>query len=203
MTPPPRTLASTAYTPRTSGKGRSGKDQGATRPATAADTARINEIIAGVGSIVPPVWPLDDFVAVNPFVGLSAARFLDARSLLRDVRTCEMLPSARDFLARFGHGDITMADVADALAQCREEYPELYAGFEPQSLVDALEEAAAASVAVGSNGSGRSAAAPEADRRYHTVSEAIDRLEGSSWSSHIVTEISRLLAGHYDRGQAA
>jgi len=156
---------------------------------------RVTEVIAAVSGIVPPVWPLDDYVAVNPFLGLAHARFLDARELLHDVRDCEMLLPARHLLARFEQGEITASDVAQAVRQCVEEYPEVFVGLESAALVEALAEAAAAEATGESLG--------DAERRYHTVSEALDRLQGSSWSSHIVTEVSRLCAGHYDKGQAA
>ncbi len=172
-------------------------------PSSAADVARppqalvdrVTDVIAAVSGIVPPVWPLEDYVAVNPFLGLAHARFLDGRGLLRDVRDCEMLPSARHLFARFEQGEITASDVERALRQCVEEYPEVYTGVPPQELIDALAEGAAGELA----GTGT----PAAERRYHTVSEAVDRIQGSSWSSHVITEISRLCAAHYDKGQAA
>ena len=160
-----------------------------------ARVERVTDVIAAVSGIVPPVWPLEDYVAVNPFLGLAHARFLDARGLLRDVRDCEMLPLARQLFARFEQGEITASDIEQALRQCVEEYPEVYAGLEPRELIETLAESATAEAA------GESLV--EAERRYHTVSEAIDRLQGSSWSSHVVTEISRLCAAHYDKGQAA
>ena len=163
--------------------------------AAPAQVERVTAVIAGISGIVPPVWPLADYVAVNPFVGLARARFLEARGLLRGVRDCEMLPPARHLLARFEQGHITVADVERALRQCVEEYPEHYAGLDVRTLVADL----AASAAAEATGAGL----PEAERRYHTVSETLDRLQGSSWSSHVVTEISRLCAAHYDKGQAA
>jgi len=193
MTSPSRARAST----NTAAARSRGMLKGAAPVGSPSASGRIADIIADVGNIVPPVWPLEDYVAVNPFLGLSAARFLDARGLLRDVRDCELLPSARHFLGRFGLGEITMADVEEALKQCREEYPELYDELAPQDLVEALQEAAVDFRADGTSPGDAS------ERRYSTVSEAIDRRQGSSWSSHIVNEISRLLAAHYDRGQAA
>jgi len=39
--------------------------------------------------------------------------------------------------------------------------------------------------------------------RFQTVAEAIDQRQQSSWSSHIVNDITRHCAAHYDDGQAA
>jgi uncharacterized protein YbcC (UPF0753/DUF2309 family) len=150
---------------------------------------RVTSAIADIRSLVPPVWPLQDYVAVNPFQGLANLRFLEARSLLRDVRDCETLPPAGRFIDLYVKGDVTSADVEKALRQCREEYPEHYAELSPHDFNQALHDAATRPAG--------------AERRYHTVAEAVDRRLGSSWNSHIVTDISRHCAAHYDRGQAA
>lgn len=159
-------------------------------PATPAELERVSRTIAEVSGVVPPVWPLQDYVAVNPFLGLADQRFLDARQLLRDVRACEMLLPAAHFQEQFDQGELTAGDIEEAAIQCRQEYPDVYGRIEPQQLVGMLARAAAAPVG------------PE-ERRYHTVSEAIDGRRGSSWSSHVVTDISRHCAAHYDQGQAA
>lgn len=158
-------------------------------PPLPAHVDRVTAVIADIRLIVPPVWPLQDYVAVNPFQGLSNLRFLEARSLFRDIRDCEMLQPASFFVSLFVRGDITSSDVEKALRQCREEYPEHYSGLSLHELNRALHAAATTP--------------PAAERRYHTVAEAVDRRLGSSWTSHIVTDISRQCAAHYDRGQAA
>ena len=159
-------------------------------PPSPARLRLVARTIAEVCGVVPPVWPLQDYVAVNPFLGLADRRFLDARQLLRDVRACEMLLPAGHFLDLFERNEITSADVEQAALECRREYPELYGRVDARSLAAMLALAAA------------TPDGPD-ERRYHTVSEAIDRLRGSSWSSHVVTDISRHCAAHYDQGQAA
>jgi uncharacterized protein YbcC (UPF0753/DUF2309 family) len=154
-----------------------------------AHVDRVTSAIADIRGLVPPVWPLQDYVAVNPFQGLANLRFLEARSLLRDVRDCETLLPAGHFAGLVVDGDITSADVDAALEQCREEYPEHYTTLAAHDLNQALHDAAARP--------------SPAERRYRTVAEAVDRRLGSSWTSHIVTDISRHCAAHYDRGQAA
>ena len=39
--------------------------------------------------------------------------------------------------------------------------------------------------------------------RYQTVAAAVDQWQQSSWSSHIINDITRHCATHYDEGQAA
>ncbi|MFM7250303.1 MAG: YbcC family protein [Planctomycetaceae bacterium] len=144
--------------------------------------------LAAVGAVIPPLWPLPDYVAVNPFLGLADRPFLVARQLLADVRVCDILPSAEWLRQRLSTGEIAPADLDTALAECREEHPEWFAGLSLDDCRALLNEAPAA---VGS------------ERRYRTVSELVDERTGTRWTSHIVTDISRHCAGHFDRGQAS
>jgi len=166
-------------------------------PSSPSHLEQVRAAIAEVAALVPPVWPLEDYVAVNPFLGLAPARFLDARQLLRDVRECELLPPAATFQAAYDRGEITTADVEQAFLQCLETYPDLYTGGNPRRLAAAVATEAAARPARARH------TLPRSDRRYHTAAEAVDSRLGSSWSSHIVTDISRHCGLHFDRGQAA
>ena len=145
--------------------------------------------LAEIEAIVPPLWPLKDYVAVNPFLGLAERKFLDARTLLREVRDCELLPTADYFRAQLEAGRINRADIVSALEQCAREYPECYADLDVQWITAALE----------TDAFGPSAA----ERRYFTISENVDRLQNTAWTSHIVNDITRHCAAHFDEGQAA
>jgi uncharacterized protein YbcC (UPF0753/DUF2309 family) len=144
--------------------------------------------LAALEAIVPPLWPLPDYVAVNPFLGLVDRPFLEARQLLADVRRCDILPGADWLLSRLESGDIPEAALGLALAECREQYPRWFGSLTVDDCLRAAREEAAAG--------------PSAERRYFTVSELIDARLGTRWTSHIVTDISRLCAAHFDRGQA-
>lgn len=166
--------------------------------ATPAELEQVAAAIEEVSTLIPPVWPLADYVAVNPFLGLAPRRFLDARQLLRDVRNCELLLPAAHFHDLYALGEITPADVERAFRQCLEAYPDRFTGRSPQRLTQAVTELALAEAA---SDQPETIAVPE--RRYHTVSEVVDQRLGSSWSSHVITDISRHCGLHYDRGQAA
>ena len=144
--------------------------------------------LAAVGAIIPPLWPLADYVAVNPFLGLADRPFLAARQLLADVRVCDILPTAEWFRQRLSTGVITAADLDTALAECRDEHPEWFASLTVEACRALLNDEPAAA---------------GAERRYRTVSELVDERTGTRWTSHIVTDISRHCAGHFDRGQAS
>lgn len=147
------------------------------------------QTLAEVAAIVPPLWPLKDYVAVNPFLGLSQQTFLAARQTLREVRDCEFLPAMDYFRAQLQTGEICRMDLEAALRQCLGEYPERYAGWNVEQITSVLE--------------GGEPALDAAERRYFTISEIVDQRQQTTWSSHIVNDITRHCSAHYDEGQAA
>jgi hypothetical protein len=149
----------------------------------------LTQMLAEIEAVVPPLWPLKDYVAVNPFLGLSEHKFLAARQMLREVRECEMLPTSEYFRAQFRDRQLCRADIESALQQCVSEYPELYAGLNLKQITALLE--------------GGQSTPTTAERRYFTISEIIDRQQQTTWSSHIVNDITRHCSAHYDEGQAA
>lgn len=149
----------------------------------------LTQTLAEIAAIVPPLWPLKDYVAVNPFLGLSEHKFLNARQAFRDVRDCELLPSSDYFRDLIQKGEIGSRDIESALKQCVTEYPGLYDSWDAEQITGLL-------------ASGEPVATP-VDRRYFTISEVIDRRHQTTWSSHIVNDITRHCSAHYDHGQAA
>ncbi|MCA9011200.1 MAG: DUF2309 family protein, partial [Planctomycetaceae bacterium] len=152
-----------------------------------SDYSRLTEILEELQEVVPPLWPLRDYVAVNPFLGLSGKTFLDARRLLCGVRDCDLLMPRDYFQSLLENGEITEDDISRALEQCQREYPDHYADLKTGDMIDRI-----------ANASGNS----ESERDIQTIAEVVDQHRGSTWQSHIVNDISRCVAAHYDEGQA-
>ena len=149
--------------------------------------ASLDQALADVLAFVPPLWPLGDYVAVNPCVGLTDRTFLDAHQQLSAVRDCDLLMPGEYFRKLYQDGKISPRDLAAALSQCVAEHPTWFAGFGLAELTRWLKQ-------------------PENRNTpaFHcrTVAELIDQRQQSSWSSHIVNDITRHCAAHYDQGQA-
>lgn len=158
---------------------------------TVAPTANFDlaECLAGIEAMVPPLWPLKDYVAVNPFLGLSHCSFLTARRMLRQVRDCELLPSADYFRAQLQRGEITREDVDSACRQCAQQYPEHYDGLDAEWILQQLAE--------------NLPTQRSNERHFVTFAEFLDRHLQSNWASHIVNDISRHCGAYYDEGQAS
>ncbi len=156
--------------------------------ADAKDANCLSSVLAEIQSIVPPLWPLRDYVAVNPFLGLSGKSFLDARQLLCSVRNCDMLMSRSYFQSLVEDNAVTQADITEALQQCRREYPDQYSGLQAADVIGWIND---------------TASTVDSERTVQTVSETLDQQLGSTWTSHIINDISRYLSAHYDEGQAS
>lgn len=149
----------------------------------------LEQALKDLHAIVPPMWPLADYVAVNPCVGLTDRPFLDAYQLLINVRDCDLLMPREYFQSLNKRGRLLSQDLAAAHAQCFTEYPDWYDSFDVSELTEWLIE----SDHITAN----------TEIRFRTVAEAVDQRQGSSWSSHILNDITRHCASHFDEGQAA
>lgn len=149
----------------------------------------LDQALQAVHTIVPPLWPLADYVAVNPCFGLADQSFLSACQQLKSVRDCDLLMPRQYFDALLSEGKITLDDVAAAWGQCASEAPEGGVALRLDDVTEWLRDTEHSAV--------------ENPGRFRTVAEAVDRHQGSSWSSHIINDITRHCGLHYDEGQAA
>jgi uncharacterized protein YbcC (UPF0753/DUF2309 family) len=156
-------------------------------PAAAGNQERLRQLLPEVVRVIPPLWPLQDYVAVNPWLGCLDDSLLETRARLRELRNCELLPGWAYFRSRWQAGKIPLPTLELALQRCREDLPEHYSDLSLETILSMLE------------GNGM---ASHYDRLYFTVSESIDQQHGSYWNSHILNDITRLCSAYFDQGQA-
>ena len=84
---------------------------------TVWDGEALRETLQTVKETVPPVWPLEDFVAVNPFLGLTGHSFLKARRFLQMFSDCESLMPLSYYRSRIADGKLGFDDIAVALQE--------------------------------------------------------------------------------------
>ncbi len=145
------------------------------------------ELLNELQSIVPPLWPLQDYVAVNPFFGLAHKSFLNTRQLYCGTRDCDLLMPRSYFQSQLKSGQISSDDIEQALQQCLQEYPDQFAPLTALKVQNWMEH----------DGS-----EAETERTVQTVAEHLDGQQESTLSSHIINDISRYVSAHYDEGQA-
>ncbi len=155
------------------------------------ETSSLTNTLRDVQGWVAPLWPLQDFVAVNPFVGFSSLPFLEARRVLRSFSNNETLMPAVYFQGLLADNQIHDNSLSAALDQCRPEYPDYFETLTAEQVLGAIGAS-----------SRDSANKTNHERTYFALSEVADDEGESNWSSRIIDEISRLCAAHFDQGQA-
>lgn len=129
------------------------------------------------GRAIPPAFPLAATVAVNPFLGQSAQSLAETSALLQRVAGCSATAPRAWVAARLASGEITQADLAEAIAA---------AGL--LCTVDEVINAAQTPHASG-------AALP-------TVADLAAGQAGTDWPAHAEARIAIWAAGYFDQGQA-
>ncbi|GGH24972.1 hypothetical protein SAMN05444007_103315 [Cribrihabitans marinus] len=129
---------------------------------------------------VPPAFPLEATVAVNPFLGQTDEDLASAAARLGRVGGVRILRDRADYAARIAAGEITDSDLADALEACA-------AADRPERLAALKAALDAPSVT------------PEA---LPCVADLAAEVTGTDWPAILARSVGLWAAGHFDRGQA-
>jgi uncharacterized protein YbcC (UPF0753/DUF2309 family) len=129
---------------------------------------------------IPPAFPLQATVAVNPFLGQAGEELAMASARLARVAGLRLTPSRAEFAARIAAGEIVQADLVAALASCD-------AAGRPKDL--AMLHALLA-------------AEPREARALPTVAVLVGQATATDWPGVIARSIGLWAAGHFDSGQA-
>ena len=140
---------------------------------------------------IAPLFPLKNFVAVNPFVGLADRHFAEAVRLLPRVGHGDMLMPADYYRDQLAAGRIRATDVQAALEEAGQILPP--AGGNPLQR-DGLEQLRQHLALDASAG-----AAP----RVLAFADYLDAQTGSAWASLVVEEMSKWFSAYYDEGQSS
>lgn len=131
---------------------------------------------------IAPLWPLDSFVAVNPFVGLTDLPFYRASARLGLVAGARSTPLRGKLLRAIGSGEIRTETIGRAL-----------------SLVPAPPGAPRTTAAFLTRATRRHAKAPA---QLPTVASVLSQTCGHDWTATITSWLSAWAGAHFDRGQA-
>ena len=80
------------------------------------DPNAVKSTLGAVAQKIAPVWPLESFVAVNPYLGMIGERFESVAHRLRRVAGARMTMPISYYVNAFDRGDITADDVSAALS---------------------------------------------------------------------------------------
>lgn len=129
---------------------------------------------------IPPAFPLDATVAVNPFIGLTGENMVHAAARLARAAGVRVTRARADYAAHVAAGAITDDDMAAALNAVNSP-------LKPADLVQLKASLAAESPS------------PQA---LPTVAHLAAQVTGTDWPAVIARCFGLWAAGHFDRGQA-
>ena len=147
---------------------------------------------------ISPVWPLKDYVAVNPYAGFAAEEFLATREYVRTLSDFELFMPVNYYREQFTRGAIHRADIAAAVDELVSDGVTGAERIDVNQVVAFLKEDASPSP----TSDAEFTKASNANRTLRTVAETIDAQEESDWCEKIGEEISKQCATHFDQGQA-
>lgn len=150
----------------------------ATITLSAAEIEQLDQRIDAACGRIAPLWPLQHFVAVNPFFGLRDQSFQDASDTLARILGTSLYMSRDYYRAQRLDGRISDQDLAAAIAR------------EGSHLSVAEVDRVLATKA------------PRPRMGMAPVSEVLERVEGGLWSSFVTERISLHCAAYFDLGQA-
>ena len=137
---------------------------------------------------IAPLWPLKDFVAVNPLVGFAGKTLLETESVLKAVCDVDLLPPLDYFRQRFQEGLLSLDDARWAYDEVNRDNPGLLGELPLEKVLDWLgseDEVPATSF-----------------RQVWTLAEVSDLRNGGERSNQIINDITRCLAPYFDEGEA-
>ncbi|CCD98816.1 DUF2309 domain-containing protein [Bradyrhizobium sp. STM 3809] len=156
--------------------------------AAVAPTPALESAIAGACRRIAPLWPLKNFVAVNPFLGFCGQSFHATCATLHRVARIETLMPRAFYREAIRNGTIEQADLAAALAAAPADWRL------PPDVAELLKLA-------GSDQTARKHPAVVA-----TVAEVLNELAAGdrhvARTAFMTDEISRWCAAYFDEGQS-
>ncbi len=150
------------------------------------------ELLQRVSKKVMPVWPLKDFVAVNPYAGLSHQSFLKARMGMRSISDAEMLMPMTYYVEQFAHGAFGLNDIRAALFELGDAHETLPTFDEIRQTLQGFER----EEGLNSESSGARRV------RLKTLAEFASEVTNEDWSERVLQEVSKHCVAHFDEGQA-
>jgi uncharacterized protein len=149
------------------------------------------EIVSTACRRIPPLWSLKNFVAVNPFVGLTDRHFVEAARLIQNVGHGEMLMHANYYGEQIASGRITENDFQAALKLAKETLPAKLTDKISFPNLTALQSNL------------ENAASEKTPARVLTFADFLDAKNQTGWAAFVVEEISKWCSAYFDQGQSS
>ncbi|WP_052035010.1 YbcC family protein [Rhodopirellula europaea] len=155
---------------------------------------QVEELLDQVCEVVSPVWPLKDWIAVNPYAGLSERSFHESRDYLRVFSKCELLPSMDHFAAHYQSGSFADSHIEAAMLELS---PGKDVSQKKSDVLNALQSRLHTSSAAT-----QTTPAPSSLPRIATIAARLSAHGEVDWTEIVGDEIGKHCSAHYDEGQS-
>ncbi|WP_430451967.1 YbcC family protein [Rhodopirellula europaea] len=155
---------------------------------------QVEELLDQVCEVVSPVWPLKDWIAVNPYAGLSERSFHESRDYLRVFSKCELLPSMDHFAAHYQSGSFADSHIEAAMLELS---PGKDVSQKKSDVLNALQSRLHTSSAAT-----QTTPAPSSLPRIATIAARLSAHGEVDWTEIVRDEIGKHCSAHYDEGQS-
>lgn len=142
----------------------------------------LHKIISNACKKIAPSWPLKNFVAVNPYLGLTDMPFSHAAKILSERSDINMSMSIPFYLDRLDKGEITTSDIEAALNKNNNYHST------PEEFINAAKFLEAHS-SMNENFSVR------------TVADLAEDLKSIQWNEFIIDKVSSWASSYFDEYQ--
>lgn len=160
---------------------------------TPAQTRDPSALVRRVCLRIPPLFPLPDMVAVNPFLGYTRESFLAMHAAVGRRLHADVLPDLATFRRLFDEAAFEVMDVLDAAR----EWNDITAGVHGWPSVSP-----ASAVACLDRNVPRAAEPPARADRVESIAARLDRMLDLGLAEAVVSDIASLCAHHLDEGVA-
>lgn len=151
-----------------------------------------------VQSKIVPVWPLADYVAVNPFAGFSHRKFMDTASQLASITNIELFMPLDYYRLQFRDGKLTRELLNMALDEMVADRVPGVESLDVNQILAALHAPLTGNLH--SDRTDRNSIGH--GQEFKTLTDYVDHYCGAQWAQAITDEISKHCASFYDAGQA-
>ncbi len=136
-----------------------------------------------IGKKIAPLWSLENFVAVNPYMGLSDYEFDNAMKLLAKRGNIKATLPLEFYLKAISEGKITKTDIQEVLINKQH-----HQGETPEAFLSSLKDGISAE---------------SIPLSMKTVVEVSEVVTGKNWHRFMVERVSEWGASYFDKNQAA
>ena len=149
----------------------------------------LDQIIRNSCNRIPPLWTLQNYVAVNPFIGYNDISFINAANLIRATLHSDILMPVEFYIKKIEDGSINEKNISNAIRLSKKLLTKNDADFvsidDPTELLSKLKSSL------------------PSDQYFKTITDFINLNDSNTWNRIVTDEISKWASAYFDQAQTS